>query len=529
MKKFIPITILFFAFYLGQSLISFAQEKQIRQINLQHADIGRFGKVSGKNAQRLIGNVRAEHDGSILLCDSAYLYQENNSMDAYGHVHIIVNDSLDVYGDQLFYNGNTKIAEVHRNVRLVDKKATLYTDELIYDRNTAIGTYYIWGRIVDSTNVLTSKKGYYYSAIETVFFKDSVVVINPDYIMNSDTLKYETNSERVFFYGPTNIKGDSSYLYAEDGFYDTESKELRLSENAFMQKKSHTISGDSIYYNKFYDLAEAFRNVVLTDTANDVLITGEYGFYQKWKKYAYVVDSAQAILLDGLDTLFVHADTLMVSFDSTEKTKDIKAFHAMKFYKKTIQGMADSMVYSFSDSILHFYKKPVFWFEENQISCERMDFVSKNTQLDSAVFYNDVFLVSQDTVDSTFYNQVSGETMYAWFVDNDLKKIYMKGKSETIYYIWEEDGSSVGMTYVSSKDMLIYLEDQQLKSITYITKPSPVTYPLNEVMPGQDKLENFSWRIEDRPLNRADIFRKKISVTPVSADSAQIIEVRKME
>jgi lipopolysaccharide assembly outer membrane protein LptD (OstA) len=209
-------------------------QKQVRQINLLHTDVGRFDNVSGKSAQRLIGHVKAEHDGSILLCDSAYLYSKSNSMDAFGHVHIIINDSLDLFGDRLFYDGNTKIAEVHENVRLVDKKATLYTDELIYDRNTGVGKYYIWGKIVDSTNVLTSKKGYYYSRIETVFFKDSVVVVNPDYVMNSDTLKYETKSEKVYFLGPSTIIGDSSYLYAENGFYDTQRKESRLSQNAFL-------------------------------------------------------------------------------------------------------------------------------------------------------------------------------------------------------------------------------------------------------------------------------------------------------
>jgi lipopolysaccharide export system protein LptA len=500
-------TLLSNAIALGQHLQD-SSAKVVRKINLQHADLGVFDNIAGKSAQRLIGHVKAEHDGSLLFCDSAYLYGKSNSMDAFGHVHIIVNDSLDLFGDRLFYNGNTKIAEVHDHVRLIDEKATLFSDELIYDRNTGVGKYFVWGRIEDSANVLTSKKGYYYSHISTVFFKDSVVLVNPDYTMTSDTLKYETTTERVFFFGPTTIVGDSSFLYAENGFYDTQNKEARLSENAFVQNKSSTLSGDSIYYNKFSGLAKAFRQVVMADTSNDVLVTGEYGIYNKKEHYAYVVDSAQAIFVDDQDSLFVHADTLMITFDSVEKVQNLLAYHHMKFYRESIQGMADSMVYKFNDSVLYFYKQPMFWFDENQISADEISMFTKNGDLDSAAFYHHVFLVSQDTVDTNYYNQVSGDIMYAWFFDNDLRKIYMKGKSETIYFLWEEDGTPVGMNKMQAKDMLIYLENQQLKTMTYINKPIATLYPYGQIEPSDEKLKNFIWKMSLRPQKREDIFKK---------------------
>ena len=490
--------------------ISFSQEKSDvpqKRINLRHADVVFFENLSGGNSsQRLIGNVKAEHDGSLLFCDSAYLYGDN-SMDAFGHVHIIINDSLDLYGDKLFYNGDTKIAEFHQNVRMVDKKATLYTDELIYDRNTAIGEYFVWGRIVDSTNILTSKKGYYYNYIETIFFKDSVVVVNPDYVMKSDTLKYQTNSEIVYFFGPTTIVGDSSYLYAEDGSYDTKYKEAKLSENAFIQKGSNTLSGDSIYYNKFRGISEAFHQVIMTDTTNDVVITGEYGIYNKPKKYAYVVDSALAIFVDEQDSLFLHADTLMITFDSLDKTKELIAFRRMKFYRESVQGMADSMVYIFADSNMSFHHNPMFWFDDNQISSKRIDLITVNGALDSAAFSQDVFMVSQDTIDPQYYNQLSGENMYAWFKDNDLRKILIRGKAESIFFLWEDDGTPMGMNRIHSKDMLIYLENQQLESFTCIDKPVPKLYPLRLVDRTNERLKGFIWKTDEKPRKREDIFK----------------------
>lgn len=484
----------------------YAQKKdEVRKINLIHADIGKFDNISGKSAQKLIGNVKAEHDGSLLWCDSAYLYS-NNSIDAFGNVHININDSLDLYGDQLFYDGNTKIAEFHDNVKLVDSKAILYTDILIYDRITDIGKYYIWGRIEDSVNILTSKKGYYYNQIETVYFKDSVVVVNPDYLMKSDTLKYITKTEIVHFLGPTTIEGDSSFMFAERGLHDTKTKESRLSQNTFIQNKSNTLQGDSLFYSEELGIAKVFDNVIMTDTSNDVLVTGEFAIYNKTDLYAYVVDSAQAVFIDNADSSFMHADTLMLKLDSLENPKYLLAFRSMKFFSKDMQGMADSLSYSFNDSTLRMFYKPFLWFDENQLSSERIDLLSKNGSLDSAAFQQNVFLVSQDTVDPQYYNQVSGKYMYAWFIEGDLRKIYISDQSETIYFLWEEDGTPIGMNKMKSKDMLIFLKDQQLETLTYINKPEATLTPTNLVNSADTKLRNFIWKMDLRPKKREDIF-----------------------
>ncbi len=502
--KFVLIAtgLIFSVFVAGQTSQT---SKEVKQINLKHADLGLFDNIAGNNAQRLIGNVSAEHDGSMLYCDSAYLYS-NNSIDAFGHVHINLNDSLDMFGDRLYYDGNTKIAEFHDNVRMVDKKATLYTDELIYDRKTGIGRYFVWGRIEDSVNVLTSKKGYYYSDIETVYFKDSVVVVNPDYIMRSDTLKYETRTEKVYFIGPSTITGDSSFLYAEKGYYSTQTKEARLSINSFIQNKSNTLSGDSIYNNKEIGLAKAWQNVVMTDTANDVVITGNFALYHKAKQFAYVIDSAQAIFIDEDDSLYLHADTLMMLFDTLEKPTHLLAFYKMKFFKKQVQGLADSLVYNFNDSILTLFKNPVLWFEENQITSNQIDLVTRNQELDSAAFQGNVFLVSQDTVDTRYFNQVSGQNMFAWFVEGEMRKISVRNKSESIYFLWEEDETPIGMNTIRAKDMLIFMKNRQLETITYIEKPVANVTPTHLVNPQDEKLKGFIWKPQWRPMKPSDIF-----------------------
>ena len=78
-------------------------------------------------------------------------------MDCYGHVRIKSSDTLNLYGKFLHYDGNTKMATVRENVKLVDKQTTLTTDLMVFDRNTGIASYTTGGKMVNGDNVLTSR------------------------------------------------------------------------------------------------------------------------------------------------------------------------------------------------------------------------------------------------------------------------------------------------------------------------------------------------------------------------------------
>ena len=165
--------------------------QQVHQIDID-ADYIEFDNELGNNAKRLIGNVRFKHEDVYMTCDSAYYYSEENMVDAYSNVHLWQGDTLDLYGDFLKYRGDIRIANVRNNVVLIDKESRLTTDYIDYNFNADLAYYIGGGSIVNGDNTLESIQGNYYSKQKLFFFKDSVVVTNPDYTMYSDTLKYNT-------------------------------------------------------------------------------------------------------------------------------------------------------------------------------------------------------------------------------------------------------------------------------------------------------------------------------------------------
>jgi lipopolysaccharide export system protein LptA len=476
------------------------------KVKLIKADDLKYDKQLGEKVQRLVGNVILKHDSTYLYCDSAYLYETTNSFDGFGSVRIKVSDSLNVYSDILNYNGNSRIAELHHNVRLEENRATLYTEHLWYNRLTEIAWYTTGGRIIDSTNVLTSKKGYFYTNVNEAYFQDSVKLVNENYIMNSDSMMYNTQNETSYFYGPTTIESDSNFIYCEQGWYDTQNDKSFFKDHAYIITNEQILKGDSLYYDRNTDFGFAYGNVSLVDTVQNLIIGGHYGEFKKKAGYSFVTDSALAVMVDKNDSLFLHADTLWMRFDSSQNIEFLFAYHHSKFYRKDLQGMCDSLVYKFNDSTIFLYKDPVLWSEENQLTADSIRIALKNNQMDSLALLGSSFIISIDDSIRETYNQIRGKTIIAYFKNNQMAKIKVLSNAESIYFVRDDDNRLIGINIAVASDMQILLDSNQISSITYIKMPDAHMYPKDELTEEDLFLRNFKWITGQRPARKEDIF-----------------------
>lgn len=65
-----------------------AKPEPEERIILKHADNLRFNENEMQSAQRLSGNVVLMHKGMTMFCDSAMLYEQSQTFDAFGHVKL---------------------------------------------------------------------------------------------------------------------------------------------------------------------------------------------------------------------------------------------------------------------------------------------------------------------------------------------------------------------------------------------------------------------------------------------------------
>lgn len=470
------------------------------------------------NAKRLLGNVKFRHDDALMYCDSAYVY-DNNSLDAFSRVRI-EGDKTVLTGDKLFYDGQTKKANINGNVFLQDEEMTLSTVSLVYDLKLKTASYSNRAVInnIKENNTLVSRKGNYFSNSKTLFFKDSVVITDKEYTLKSDTVKHLIDSKTSFFFGPTEIKTKDALIYANYGKYEGKNEKAYLSRRAKIFSEDQILEGDSIFYDQKIGIGEGFSNVIVIDTVNNNVLKSNYAFYNEGKEYTLMTQMVEMIMISDGDSLFLHADTLIsfpadfIKKNSTEKAdsskkndhKIIKAFHRVKFFRKDLQGACDTLVYSTKDSLIQLLNNPILWSDENQLTSEKIEMIVKSGEVRQIEMINSAFMVSQ--VDTIKFNQVKGKSMKAFFEKGEIYQVDVYANAESIYYVREEDSTMVGVNKTISDDLKILIDSNEVKSISFYKKPIATLYPIKDANPNDVILKNFIWQPKKRPKKREDIF-----------------------
>lgn len=495
---------------LSFSLTSNSQDQKKKSITIKHADNFKFKKE--QQMYILTGHVFLIHKNLKMYCDKAYKYNETNTIKAFGNIHVIQNDTLHMKGDKLTYDGNSRFAKVRENVVLNDKKMTLTSDYLNYDAEKNIGYYNDFGTVKDSINVLTSIKGQYYANDNYVSFQDSVVVVNPDYTLTSDTLKYTTLSKIVYITGPTNIVGEKDTLYTEQGWFNTISKQVELKKNNKAKRDSYICFGDNIFIDNNKSTAVIKNNGVLKDTANNMMVKANLIKAFKNNEFAFATNKAELIHIDNnMDSLFMHADTLSVRKDSSNTI--MKAFHKVKFYKKTMQGVCDSLAYSLNDSLVTMHSNPIVWASGNQITGDIIRLETGKKSLKK--FYVDKNSLIVTEADKDMYNQIKGRNMIGYFKNNFIDYIDVLGSGELIFFP-VENGLVTGLNKIKCSNIQIHMNNKTLSRIKYTQNPDGTIYPLTKVDAKEMKLKDFRWEETKQPKSRNDIFIKKDSIKKTS-------------
>jgi lipopolysaccharide export system protein LptA len=481
-----------------------------KKIELLYADVDNMvlDLVTKKYIHHFVGKVRLKHNDITMSCDSAHFSPDNNQVTAFSRIHIQQGDTLDLYGNYLFYDGKSELANVRDNVELVDKETHLYTDAIDYDVKNRIARYNNKGRITNAENTLTSNIGVYYVSENLFHFKDSVKIVNPDYVMTADTMDYNTKTETSIFAGPTEVNGDSLYLYCEKGWYDTRHDITSIWKNALIDNRQQIIHGDSLYFDDRTGYGESFRNVVIIDSTNNLIIKGNYAWYYKQPEQFLVTDKAVFIQVSKSDSLFLHADTIsaVTIFDSTAVGyRLMKAYHGCRIFSKNLQARCDSLSYSFQDSVIRFYKSPVLWSEENQLTADSMAVFTKNRQAERLELFSTAFVTSQ--IDTIRFNQIKGRSLTGFFKNNELYKIDIRGNGESVYYLL--DGNDIaGVEQTKSARIEILFDKGKISDIFQYQNPEGFIDPPVLSKTGEVHLPGFSWLDKLRPKKMSDIFKK---------------------
>lgn len=517
--KYIPIFILLFSYAFGV-----AQQ----QIEIKYSGFLEIKEAEAPGLKIMTrddsGQIHVVHEGIDMWCDKALLYSKDNFVEAYGNVKMKQGDTINMTSKYVEYSGKTKLAFASGEVILKEPSSTLTTDTLYFDRAKQQSFYKSGGKVVrDSSGTITSRIGRYYMNAKKYQFVDNVKLVNPDYTIDTQHLDFYTETGYAFLFGPSTITTAESTTYCEKGFYNTETKQGYAVKKSRIDYDNRIFEGDSMYFDNNRSFASASNNIKVTDTANNSIVKGHYAEVYKLKDSVFITKRALAITIQENDSIYLHADTLMVT--GKAENRITRAFRNAKIFKSDMSGKSDSIHVNHKTGLTQLInlsrlsskdafsgkRNPVIWNIENQMTGDTIHILSnpKTEKLDTLKVFDNAFLISRDTISPDAYNQIKGKNLIGLFNEqNSLKEVDINKNAESIFYARNEKNELIGIDKAKSGSIKMLFAEGDIEQYIRYKQIDAKTYPESKFPKNARKLKDFNWRDAERPKSVTDLFNE---------------------
>jgi len=530
MNKFLPYILcslgVLFAFQANSQDTS-ANNNTGKLIEFLSAESYTIKKQDSQDFLILVGHVKVRQAKTLLFGDSIIVNATKNSLEGFGKVHINDADSVHTYADYLMYDGNTKKAKLRKNVKLTDGRGTLTTDSLDYDVSIKIGVYKKGGKLVRNKTILKSTEGVYYGITRDVMFRNKVSLIDPDNSIFTDTLEYNTYSQLANFISPSKIISGSRIIKTKNGNYNIGTRKGYLYERSSIDDSSYffiademaiddslglgEFRGNAVYKSKDSLSFDLLANNIKTNRKNDILLATELPILliKQPKDTMYIsADTLYSGRLSDLKRKMPRARAKEEVIKDSSLNKYFEAFHHVKIYSDSMQGVADSLFYGLADSTIRLHHRPILWVNQNQITGDTIYMHLNNRKAEQLRIINSAMAISP--VDSTdYFNQLKGNLIVVDFIDGKLHQMQTKGSAENIYFATDNEEKFIGVNHSNAQIITIDFEDDEPVKITYINQLTGKMTPLFELPKSDLKLNNFKWWIDLKPKTKFDILSPK--------------------
>lgn len=339
----------------------------------------------------------------------------------------------------------------------------------------------------------------------------------------SDTLSYDFGADRAQVLGPSRIFNDSATVHTTRGVYNTKMGDATLYRRSDISSRGRYATGDRMTYNIRTGLGEGWGNVIMIDSISKGQLHGDHVLYSDFPRKATITDRALAMEYSSGDTLWLHADTLrtfqelrpvMAKDSMGQLTGDtlrmdtlnfMTAHFNVRYFRRDLQGICDSLNYNAFDSLATFVGNPVMWNGLYQITGDSIIANVDREGIHTVWIHDNAFLVQQH--DTLHYDQISGQKLICYFDSSEVRKMDISGSVQTIFYPEEKDHTLIGLNQVIGTYLTIWFKKRKMDHLAIWPEPVGSLTPLQLVQSSQLYLDKFRWMEYLRPTDPDDVFR----------------------
>ena len=413
--------------------------------------------------RHLFGNVYVRQNETHLYSDEATHFVDESEYLFMGNV-VIIEETDTLRADTVRYDEREEVGRARSNVWLTDGEVDIRSPRAIHYSQEGRSVFLDGVTLEDSASTLLSEEGEYFSDEERADFVGDVRFTDPETYLESDSITYFRATDDTDARGNVSIerRGGHEEVAAED---DTTARTYLFGDRAR--------SEDEGAYSRIDG------NALLLQIETDSLGVPE-------------------------DTLFISAERIDAA--QSDSLRRLTAIGSARAWQRDIASTADSMVYDRileDDQVAHeesrLYYDPFAWFEDAQVSGDRIRVAAQNRSVDTVFVRENAFAAELDTTVDRIH-QLKGRDITGYFEDEELQLLDVEHNAEAIRFLTEEGVSEPdGATEASGDRILARFADSELDEIVFLEGIRGSYYPRAEV-PDPLELDGLRWRPEERPI-----------------------------
>ncbi len=469
------------------------------------------------------------------------------------------------------YDSKIKKFTFENQVNMFTDSIFVVTKRLVYESDLNLATFGSGTNAWQDDNMLSSEKGWYDRGREVFLFMDDVHVMSPDQEGWCDSLYFYRTTQDVEMLGNTQITDTTRNVFALAGrvqYQDSLSKiTLTRKPAVITQTEEDDGSVDTVYLGSdklvYYTVKRCDIDSMVVVNSNKRLSDLEVDPVGQFRKKAAeaaakaaeeeamkdpnyrarqqaaqaqggrasmappqqdtlkrdipmmtpgarmpVSDTTAVMDSTGIVDIQNIPDTVAVVPPDTTKIGFLEAIRNVKIYKKDMQVICDSLVYSDLDSLARLFKNPMIWQEvRRQYAADSITVVISDATMQKASLMSNAFITIQE--DTDLFDQIRATEMLAFFDENGaLTRFDALGGASALFYI-EENDTFATVNKTDSKMLSATFKDGDIERIYYYESPKNDGYPVVQLAEDEKILKGFNWQPEKRPADRN-------AVTPLS-------------
>lgn len=291
------------------------EEKYVRLVKAQSVNI--ITDADGKAFRKAV-DATFLHNGTLLICDTAYWRVDENIINAKGNVRLS-QEGTELTSEKLDYYVNDNLAQFRGGVvQLRDKENNiLRTHFLDYNTADSVAVFSKGASMKDKDGqIIESLDGTYSSKAKLFTFEKEVNMFTDSVFIKTQALDYHTDSQKAVFRTYIDFWKDDNMLSASSGWYERNDEIFFFTGEVHGTTDKQETWCDSLYFYRIPNNVLMKGSIQLQDSLHNTTAVSRYLFYEdSLSTVTLRKEAAVAIVtedeLSQKDTLYFGADTLV--------------------------------------------------------------------------------------------------------------------------------------------------------------------------------------------------------------------------